>query len=145
MNPGKTIACCACLLLLACEPAPPTNLIAPGVMEDILVQMHIADAYTERTRDPLAERNVARRDLYYEILDKYQLTDSAFYRSYRYYVSQPVQMDSMYQRVLLRLEGMQAQIQMEENPDTPVPEPAEGKSRQPTRAPWQNPDQFSQE
>lgn len=74
------------------------------VMRDVLVEMHIADGYTERISKPIKYRNAFRGDLYQEVLAKHQLDETTFRETYDYYTAHPYEMDSLYQLIIEKLE-----------------------------------------
>lgn len=109
------------------------------VMRDVLVEFHIADGYTERMSKPLNYRNALREDLYREVLEKHQLDEATFRKTYDYYTAHPYEMDTLYQLIIEKLEvqltgeknlrlGMPAQSDQKRSPEEEVPQ----------KAPWQN-------
>lgn len=131
--------------LFSCEEEEPV-LLPKSLMVEVLSELHIADAYTERNSNPIIYRNNLREDLYLEVLDKFQLDEVTFRETYDYYTRHPYQMDTLYQEVIENLEN-QMHGEKELKSQTPPPrrrtkeesnpEPA------PRKAPWQNPDNAS--
>lgn len=132
------------LFLFSCEEKE-VSLLPEEIMVNVLSELHIADAYTERNANPINYRNNLREDLYLEVLDKFNLDEVTFRVTYDYYTSHPYEMDTLYLKVIEKLE-MQLQgeklLQRETAPqrkakETP-PEPA------PKKALWQNHDNASE-
>lgn len=133
------------LLLLGCEAEiSKPDLLPADLMRDVLVEMHVADAYTERSKEPLIYRNDLRVDLYEEVLKKFSLDEQTFRHTYDYYTSHPAEMDSLYQQVIEHLDR-QLEGERQLNLERPLirsedKEPAPKLKEIPARAPWQKPD-----
>lgn len=132
------------LFLFSCEEKE-VILLPEDLMVDVLSELHIADAYTERNSNPINYRNNLREDLYLEVLEKFELDEQTFRQTYDFYTSHPYEMDSLYLKVIEKLE---TQLQGEKMLDQERPSatgtektpPAEA----PKKAPWQNYDNASQ-
>lgn len=120
-------------------------LLSEELMVNVLSELHIADAYTERNTNPINYRNNLREDLYLEVLEKYQLDEATFRFTYDYYTSHPYEMDSLYLKVIENLETQlqgEKLLKQENAPQRDAKEmPAEPA---PQKAPWQNYDNASQ-
>ncbi|MEL7338932.1 MAG: DUF4296 domain-containing protein [Bacteroidota bacterium] len=82
-------------LLLACQEEA-DDFLAPGLMQEILKEIHYADAATERFEAKVMPRNALREDMYDQILERYDLSREEFFRSYQYYVAETFLLDSLY-------------------------------------------------
>jgi len=91
-------------MLLGCQGDAPTVALSQTEMEEILGQMHIADAWVDEQGGPLYLRNRSRDDLYDEILDQWSTDRATFYQSYQYYLAHPTELDSIYARMIRGLE-----------------------------------------
>jgi len=81
----------------------PENLIKKKQMIDMLVDIHVAEATFNKFRYDSIMRNNSSVNFYYSVLDKYQVTDSVFERSYIYYASVPKDFEKMYREVMNKL------------------------------------------
>ncbi len=131
--------------LQACQEAEP-DLLPQELMREVLVELHVADAYTETQSSPVTYRNALREDLYLEILEKFELEEETFRHTYEYYTSHPNLMDSLYQEVIIQLEQQlegERALHLKEIGELPQEDEAPPEEA-PARAPWQNPDGLSQ-
>lgn len=83
------------LVLLACKETQ-ADYLPPAQMQEILREIHFADAATERFEAKLQPRNALREDLYDQILERYGISREDFFLSYRYYVEETFMLDSLY-------------------------------------------------
>ena len=88
------------MIFLGCGDPKPNNLLPEEEMQEILSQLHMADAISDTRKKHILERKTFRNDIYDQILERYGLTRKTFYESYEYYLEHPVQMDSIYQRII---------------------------------------------
>ncbi len=142
MKPGYLILL-SLLAFTACKEkeTPPAGLLPVELMQEVLVELHVADAYTERNRQSLVYRNNLREDLYREVLTHFNVSEADFRTTYNYYISHPDLMDSLYQRVIVRLESQQEGVKKswsarptKREPDAAPPARLEDI---PLKAPWQ--------
>jgi len=99
------------LAFLSCSKPPvekPDNLIREEKMIDLLVDIHLAEATfnNRRHRDTLVEKS-SSANFYYSILDKHQVPDSVFERSFVFYASQPRKFERMYRQAMNKLNEME--------------------------------------
>src|SRR5690606_19966989 len=82
----------------------PENLISEPKMIEVLVDVHLAEATfsTRRHRDSLL-LNSSSADFYYSALQKHNLQDSTFEKSFIFYASQPKKFEKMYRQVMNQL------------------------------------------
>jgi len=76
-------------------------------MIDMLVDMHLAEATYTHFRYDSAFQNLTSSVFYYSILDKYQIPDSVFEKSFVYYASSPRNFEKMYRKVVSKLSEME--------------------------------------
>lgn len=91
---------------ISCDKLPiekPDNLISEKEMIKMLVDIHIAEAtYSHMRYDSLIKKS-SSANFYYSILDKYQVADSVFEKSFVFYASAPKHFEKMYQDVMNKL------------------------------------------
>jgi type II secretory pathway predicted ATPase ExeA len=107
------------LLWAACDDPlieKPKNLIKEDRMIDMLVDVHLAEAtYQNRIRQDSAIDNTTSTDFYYSVLDKYQVADSTFEKSYIFYLSNPRKFEKMYRKVQSKLSEMEQEFSGRKN------------------------------
>lgn len=86
----------------------PENLVKEKQMIDMIVDIHLAEATynTRRYADDLL-KNSSSANFYYSVLDKYNVPDTIFEKSYIYYASNPKKFEKMYGEVMNRLNEME--------------------------------------
>ena len=89
----------------------PEKLINEEKMIEILKDIHIAEAsFTNRRyQDTLLSKSNSA-NFYYSVLDKYQIPDSVFEKSFIYYASQPRKFEKMYRQVMNNLNEMEQEF-----------------------------------
>jgi len=80
---------------MACDERQ-TDYLPAGTMQEILKEIHYADAATERFEAKVQPRNALREDLYDQILKRYGISREDFFISYKYYVEETFTLDSLY-------------------------------------------------
>lgn len=92
------------LLVSACQPAEdkrPDNMIPREQMADILADIHLAEARVSRLGLGSSDSsNIVYKRLEKQILKKFKVNTAAYTDSYIYYSAHPVEMDTLYKRVL---------------------------------------------
>lgn len=86
---------------------PPDHLIAKKKMIEMLVDVHLAKAISQRQFDVPDSIKLSSTDLYYSVLAKYNVPDSVFARSVIYYSSHPKLYEKMYNDVINILKEME--------------------------------------
>jgi len=81
----------------------PDHLIKEKEMINMLVDIHLAEATYNRMRYDSIVRNSSSVNFYYSVLDKYQVPDSVFEKSFVYYASSPKNFEKMYREVMNKL------------------------------------------
>ncbi len=76
----------------------------------MLVDVHMAEAtYREMQGDSIV-RNSSSANFYYSVLEKYNVPDSVFEKSFVYYASYPRRFEYMYRKVMNQLSAMEQQF-----------------------------------
>lgn len=105
------------ILSFACTEKVPDGVIPENQMIEILVDIHIADAYITQKFRGDSMYNEAQH-LTMQILKQRGLDTTDFFRSMDYYTSRPVQLDKMYDVIIEKL----AKAQTENLPTPQLPE-----------------------
>jgi len=108
----------AVLAFAACDKLPvekPENLIKKGKMIDMLVDIHIAEATYKHMRYDSVFKNSSSADFYYSILEKYEVPDSVFEKSFIFYASTPKSFEKMYRKVMNKLSEKEQQYSGRKN------------------------------
>ena len=92
------------LYLTACKPTTPDGILPPGVMEDLLVDYHLAYGIAMQQGGSPAERNYQQVLLTNEVLRKYGVTKAEFDTSLVYYYSRADRFEKIYTHVAERLD-----------------------------------------
>lgn len=94
----------------------PENLIGEKQMIDMLVDVHLAEAtFNIGKYNDENMKNSSSADFYYSVLEKYQVPDSVFEKSFVYYASQIKQFERMYRQVMNRLNEMEQEFSGRKN------------------------------
>jgi len=91
---------------ISCDKLPiekPENLIKEKKMIDMLVDIHIAEATYIHMRFDSIVKNSSSANFYYSILEKYEVPDSVFEKSFIFYASSPQDFEKMYRKVMNQL------------------------------------------
>ncbi len=91
------------LLLVACSKSKekrPANLVGLQTMAYVLADMHIADGIVNSKPGNLDSNNQMIVNYREYIYKKYDLDHEQFKSSYDYYVHHPVELDSVYSKVI---------------------------------------------
>lgn len=91
----------ALLLLLACTPRVPSDVIQPGDMEDILYDYHVAQAMAREEMGKATDFNNTK--YYLAVLKKHGVTEAEFDSSLVYYYSHIDRLKDIYSEVNTRL------------------------------------------
>ena len=85
----------------------PDHLIGKRQMVQMLTDVHLAKAISQRQYDVPDSLKLSSTDLYYSVLAKYGVPDSVFVRSVIYYSSHPKEYEKMYNDVINALKEME--------------------------------------
>lgn len=91
---------------VACEDPivpKPKNLIKEKQMIEMLVDIHMAEATFAKFRHDSIMKNNSSANFYYSVLDKYEVPDSVFEKSFVFYASVPRDFEKMYRKVMNKL------------------------------------------
>ncbi|MEL7585164.1 MAG: DUF4296 domain-containing protein [Prolixibacteraceae bacterium] len=93
----------------------PEHLVSENKLADILYDLHLAESLNERFRynDPDSLRLNAG-DLYQSVLTKYNIEDSVLAKSILYYSSYPKVYESIYAKVIERMNMEQEEMHKKE-------------------------------
>ncbi len=89
------------------------NIIPFDKMQKVLKDIHLADGLANREGDPNGIAEALTKEYYKAVFKKHNIADSAFYRSFKYYMYEANQMDSMYNNIVTEISKEQAEIQAE--------------------------------
>ena len=81
----------------------PDHLLKEKKMIEMLVDIHLAEATFNHMRYDSIVRNSSSANFYYSVLEKYQVPDSVFEKSYVFYASDPKNFEKMYREVVNKL------------------------------------------
>lgn len=88
-------------LMIACRPGPPKGVLSAGDMQDVLYDMHLAEALAQQKPvDSVAFYTRLYRDA---VLSKYDLTEADFDRSLEWYMRHTSEMGKIYKQLAERL------------------------------------------
>lgn len=90
----------AMILLLGCGESKPEGIIPEEEMAAILADIHIMEGVGDANIRQIIARKNFREDMQDEILKKHGLDRETFFKSYEYYIKNPILMDSMYFRMI---------------------------------------------
>ncbi len=92
----------------------PNNLINEKQMVNMLYDIHLGEAYANQYRFQDEMDKIKSKDMYYSVLDKYEVADSVFSQSIVYYSSMPKIYERIYQQVVDRLNMLQEENNQKE-------------------------------
>jgi hypothetical protein len=81
----------------------PKHLVREKQMINMLVDIHLAEATFNHRRNDSIVRKSSSVNFYYSSLEKYEVPDSVFERSFVYYASNPKNFEKMYREVMNKL------------------------------------------
>jgi hypothetical protein len=93
----------SCMLLFACKPGIPSDIIQPDKMEKVLFDIHVVDGYIVTIVKQDSAKIIA--SAYYKgIYKKFDIDSALYAKSMNYYYGQPDVLDKMYDKVAKNLE-----------------------------------------
>ncbi len=107
------VALCCALILFACKPGVPDDVIKPEEMEEILYDIHLVDGYINYIPTPDSAKKVAS-PYYKGIFKKYGIDSAKHARSLAYYYTKPDVFLKMYENIGKRLENTKKKVAEEE-------------------------------
>ncbi len=119
MKRNTVISILLILFFAACDSQvveKPKDLIKEKTMISMLVDIHLAEATfnSQAYRDSVV-KTMSATDFYYSVLNKYNVSDSLFERSFIYYASEPKVFEKMYRKVTGRLTEMEQEFSGRKN------------------------------
>lgn len=117
-------------VLAACEKTPfekPDKLIKENQMINMLVDIHMAESTFNHFRHDSAFQKSSSSEFYYSILNKYQVPDTVFEKSFLYYASNPRKFEKMYQKVMNKLSEIEQKYSGRKEDPLDFKEPAKVK------------------
>lgn len=96
-----------CMLFVACSTnKKPEGILSEEVMESLLVDIHLVDAYVGIEYNNYSEEQISdsMSIALAKIFNKYGVTNEDFNRSIDYYTDNPEIFRSIYEKVILRLD-----------------------------------------
>ncbi len=81
----------------------PKPLIKEKQMVEMLFDLHMAESTYKRMRYDSTLRNSSSANFYYSVLEKHEVPDSVFEKSFIYYASKPKDFEKMYREVMNKL------------------------------------------
>lgn len=107
------------LFFISCDKPPiekPENLIKENEMIEMMVDVHLAQAtYVARQLSDSLVKKSSAADFYYSALEKYNVPDSVFEKSFVYYASNPKNFEKMYRKVMNKLSEMEQEYSGRKN------------------------------
>ncbi len=99
----------ACLLFACSSPEkkPSTNILSKTVFENIIKEIHLAEANFELNKNPSGEN--AKKELV-EIYKKHRISEQDFKEALNYYSEHPEKLEQIYTNVLEQLNGEKSKI-----------------------------------
>ena len=86
---------------MACDKTPEQGKIMPAsAMVNYLIELHIAEAHVQNLRLKKDSSDYVFNVYEKHLLDKNEISDSLFNRSYNYYLDNPVQLELIYEAVV---------------------------------------------
>ncbi len=96
----------------------PDKLIKKDKFEKILVDIYLIQGMNTSVNNPKALKNVTQTDLYYSVLNKYEVADSVFIRSLIYYSSFPKDYEKMHVKIMDNLKESELQFKPKDKLET---------------------------
>lgn len=81
----------------------PDHLLKEKKMIEMLVDIHLAEATFNHMRYDSIIRNSSTENFYYSVLQKHEVADSVFEKSFVYYASDPKEFEELYREVINKL------------------------------------------
>lgn len=90
-----------------------TTIIPPQKMQEILLDIHLADGIANREGE--ADNSTENRTitLYKEVFAKYKISENQFYTSFNFYLQHADTLDKIYEKIITEISKEQAQIKTE--------------------------------
>ncbi|PIF06079.1 MAG: hypothetical protein CSA36_03515 [Draconibacterium sp.] len=118
------------IILAACEKSAfdkPKELVKKNKMIDMLVDIHIAEATFDQLQHESILKNTSSSVFYYSVLEKYEVPDSVFEKSFVYYASRPKEFERMYREVMNKLSEKEQEFSDRRNKEIEFEESSKAK------------------
>mgnify|MGYP003733514351 FL=1 len=119
MKLSKFLVVLSIFIVVSCDEPPvekPENLIKKSKMVEMMVDIHIAETtFNSRRYEDDWVKNSSHTNFYYSILEKYEVPDSLFEKSFIYYASFPKDFEKMYRLVMNNLNEMEQEFSGRKN------------------------------
>ena len=102
----------------------PDQLIREKKMIDMLVDIQLAEATYIHMRNDSIVRKSSSVNFYHSVLEKYNVPDSVFEKSFVYYASDTKKFEKMYREVVNRLSEMEQEYSGRKNEELELGNPA---------------------
>lgn len=97
----------ASFALLSCmKEERPEDVLNPRQMQEILLDIQVADAYSESAYGIYKDKKLLLEELFQGVLDHHGVSRKKFYDSYGYYIIRPRILDSIYDNVFYELDSL---------------------------------------
>lgn len=90
-----------------------TAIIPPQKMQEILLDIHLADGIANREGESNNSAESRTITLYKEVFAKYKISESQFYTSFNFYLQHADTLDKIYENIITEISKEQAQIKSE--------------------------------
>ena len=101
------------LFMVACGgQSLPEGILGEEVMKEILSDVHLAIALTQKPGRSIEQRDADREEIINSVLSKYQIDRGEFYNSYEFYVRNPILLDSIYSQLIRDMNAWQGKEQL---------------------------------
>jgi hypothetical protein len=112
--------------IIACDKQyveKPDQLIREKKMIDMLVDIQLAEATFIHMRNDSIVRKSSSVNFYHSVLEKYNVPDSVFEKSFVYYASDTKRFEKMYREVVNRLSEMEQEYSGRKNEELELGNP----------------------
>jgi hypothetical protein len=92
-----------CIVLYACKPGIPKDVLQPDKMEKVLFDIHVVDGYISTLQKPDTAKIVAS-SYYSGIYKKFEIDSATFEKSKNYYFTRPDLLDQIYKNLMKQFE-----------------------------------------
>jgi hypothetical protein len=101
------------LLVCACKdkfPVIPKGVIGVEKMKAIMVDMHVADAVAETKAQMGGDERTLTQSYHAQIFKNHDVTREDFLKSFKFYESEPVLLNRMYDEILAEISKREAEV-----------------------------------
>ncbi len=102
---------CLLALILACQNGPNSKIIPRDKLVNLLVDLHLADAFASDYQLPQQLRTIDSLNLYASVLSKYGTDKASFDSTMKWYAYHPKKLDALYDEVFGKLDKQNEEYQ----------------------------------